>query len=206
MSETIHLLIERWGVAAVFLGSLSEGETAAVLGGFFAHQDLFPVWQVLAAAAAGAFLGDLAFFVVGRRYAGHPRVARLRATAGFGKALAWIERHSDLFVLASRFLYGFRIAGGVAAGLSSMGAGRFVALNAVSAIVWAALFVYGGYVFGLGAESILGDALERHERLIAALGIGTATLIVVRLLVIRHRPGGLSAARGLRRPDRGSAE
>ncbi|WP_187971958.1 DedA family protein [Aquibium microcysteis] len=206
MSETIHGLIEQYGVAAVFLGSMAEGETAAVLGGFFAHQALFPVWQVLVAAGAGSFFGDLVFFVIGRRFADHPRVERLRSTAGFGKALAWIERHPDLFVFASRFLYGFRTAGGVAAGLSSIGTGRFLVLNAVSAAVWAIVFAGGGYVFGLGAQRLLGEEIARHERLLVALAIGVVTLVAARFLVVRYRPAWISAARARRLPGRGSAE
>jgi membrane protein DedA with SNARE-associated domain len=205
MSDFVHGLIEQYGVAAVFLGSAAEGETAAVLGGFFAHQALFPVWQVLVAAGAGSFLGDLVFFVIGRRFSAHPRVARLRETAGFRKALAWIERHPDLFVFGSRFLYGFRTAGGIAAGLSLIGTGRFLVLNAVSAAVWAVVFAGGGYVFGLGAERILGEEIARHERLLVALAIGVATLIAARLLVVRYRPSWISAARAPRRRGRGSA-
>ncbi|MEK1901219.1 MAG: DedA family protein, partial [Rhizobium sp.] len=36
----IELLIENYGLPAIFLGTAFEGETAAFLGGVIAHRDL----------------------------------------------------------------------------------------------------------------------------------------------------------------------
>ncbi|TIT59432.1 MAG: DedA family protein, partial [Mesorhizobium sp.] len=63
MTEAIHLFIEQYGLLAVFLGCLAEGESAAILGGFFAHQHVFVLWHAFAAAALGAFAGDTFFFI-----------------------------------------------------------------------------------------------------------------------------------------------
>ena len=65
MTETLHLLIERYGLLAVFAGCLAEGESAAVLAGFFTHQHVFPVAGALAATFFGAFIGDTAIFLAG---------------------------------------------------------------------------------------------------------------------------------------------
>ena len=206
MTDLIHALIERYGLLAVFLGCVAEGETAALLGGFFAHQAIFTPWQAYGAAFAGAFVGDTLFFIAGRRLLDRPKLARLRDTPAFARALGWIDRHPDLFVLANRYVYGLRLVGGVAAGASSIPTGRFLALNAASAAIWAALFSGAGYAFGLGAEAAVGGALERHERLLVGLGMAVATLVAARLVVLRRRSGSLSAAPAPRRPDRGSTE
>jgi len=66
MTEFIHYLIEQYGLIAVFLGCVAEGESAAILGGFFAHQHLFVLWHTILAAALGAFAGDTLFFILGR--------------------------------------------------------------------------------------------------------------------------------------------
>ena len=58
MTDAIHNLIEQYGLIAVFLGCVAEGESAALLGGFFAHQHVFVLWQAFLAAAIGAFVGD----------------------------------------------------------------------------------------------------------------------------------------------------
>jgi membrane protein DedA with SNARE-associated domain len=172
VTEIIHRLIEQYGLIAVFLGCLAEGESAAILGGFFAHQQVFVLWQTFAAAFLGAFIGDTFFFILGRSFAEHPQVRRLRRRPGFGHAYRLVRAHPNLFVLGNRYIYGMRLVGGVAAGLSGIAISRFIALNAASAIVWSALFSGVGYVFGLGAERIIGQALVHHQRLLIALGIG----------------------------------
>ena len=75
-----------------------------------------------------------------------------------------------------------RLVGGVAAGFASISVTRFIILNAISSLVWAALFCTIGYIFGLGAERIIGQALARHERLLIALAIGLAVIVLAWLL------------------------
>lgn len=178
MTEIIHHLIERYGLIAVFLGCLAEGESAAILGGFFAHQQVFVLWQTFAAAFLGAFLGDTAFFILGHSFAEHPYVKRLSQRPGFSHAYRLVRSHPNLFVLGNRYIYGMRLVGGIAAGISGIAVPRFVALNAASAMVWSALFSGVGYIFGLGAERIIGRALVHHERLLIALGIGIVVIAV----------------------------
>jgi membrane protein DedA with SNARE-associated domain len=178
MTDAIHNLIEQYGLIAVFLGCVAEGESAALLGGFFAHQHVFVLWQAFLAAAIGAFAGDSFFFILGRSFADHPFVVKLKGRPGFSHAYRLVSTHPDIFVLSNRFIYGLRLVGGIAAGLSGIAVTRFVILNAISSMVWAGLFTTIGYVFGLGAERIVGQALVRHERLLIALAIGLAAAIL----------------------------
>lgn len=188
MSEAIHRLIEQYGLVAVFLGCVAEGESAAILGGFFAHQQIFVLWQTFVAAFLGAFAGDTFFFTLGRSFADHPYVRRLRRRPGFRRAYRLLNTHPNIFVLTNRYVYGMRLVGGIAAGLSTVSVARFVVLNAISSAVWAALFGTVGYVFGLGAERMVGQAFARHERLLIALAVGIAVAVLA-WLVARHFAG-----------------
>ncbi len=172
MTDTIHTLIEQYGLIAVFIACVAEGETAAILAGFFAHQGVFVPWQAFVAVFLGAFGGDASFFLCGRRFADRPFVQRLRSRPGFDRAFDLMQRHPALYVIGNRYVYGFRLVGGVAAGMSSIPAPKFVILNAISAFVWTVLFGGIGYLFGLGAEQIIGDTLHKHQRLLIGLGIG----------------------------------
>ena len=71
MSETIHSLIEQYGLVAVFVACVTEGETAAILAGFFAHQGVFVPWQAFVAVFLGAFGGDAAFCAAAASPTGH---------------------------------------------------------------------------------------------------------------------------------------
>ncbi|MBN9216964.1 MAG: DedA family protein [Mesorhizobium sp.] len=185
MTETIHHFVEQYGLLAVFLGCVAEGESAAILGGFFAHQHVFVLWHAFVAAALGAFVGDTFFFILGRSFADNRHVVRLRRRPGFRRAYRLLNTHPNIFVLSNRYIYGMRLVGGIAAGLSTIPAPRFIVLNAISSMVWAMLFSTIGYVFGLGAEQIIGKALAHHERLLIGLGIGL-TVAVIAWLVARH--------------------
>lgn len=188
MTTFIHHLIEQYGLIAVFLGCVAEGESAAILGGFFAHQHVFVLWHATLAAFLGAFVGDTLFFTLGRGFEDHPRVLKLRRRAGFSHAYQMVRDHPNLFVLSNRYIYGMRLVGGIAAGLSGISLFRFVALNAISSAVWATLFTGIGYVFGLGAEQIAGRALLHHQRLLIALAIGVAVAVIA-FLVAHHVAG-----------------
>lgn len=178
MTETLHFLIERYGLIAVFVGCMAEGESVAVLAGFFAHQGLFALVTALLATFLGAFLGDTAIFMAGRRFSTHPRVRALTHRPGFDHALELVAQHPTAYVLLNRYVYGFRLVGGVAAGLSTIPIPKFLLLNAISSAVWSVLFLSIGYVFGAGAERLLGSALAKHERLIVGLGIGIAVAVI----------------------------
>jgi membrane protein DedA with SNARE-associated domain len=185
MTDAIHHFIEQYGLLAVFLGCVAEGESAAILGGFFAHQHVFVLWHAFVAAALGAFAGDTLFFILGRSFADNRYVVRLRRRPGFRRAYRLLNTHPNIFVLSNRYVYGMRLVGGIAAGLSTIAAPRFVILNAISSMIWAVLFSSIGYVFGLGAEHLIGQALMHHERLLVGLGIGL-TVAVLTWLVARH--------------------
>jgi len=190
MSGAIQGLIERYGLIAVFLGCMAEGETSAILAGFFGHQHVFVPWMAFGAAFSGAFLGDTLLFLAGRLFAGHPRIVRLRQTAVFDRAFDLVQRHPNLFVLGNRYVYGLRLAGGVAAGLSTIPVPRFLVLNLIACALWSSMFCGLGYVLGAGAEQVLGHELRAHERLLVALGLGVAALVVGHFVFRRLRRSG----------------
>jgi len=172
MVDTLHWLVARYGLIAVFLGCVAEGESAAILGGFFAHQKIFEPWHAVSAAFLGTFIGDTLLFLAGRRYSSHPWVRRLRSRPGFRYAYRLVRQNPTRFVFGNRFIYGVRIVGGVVAGLSGISLSRFLIINGLSAMLWAVIFSGLGYAFGLGVQHVFGDALHEHLRLALALAGG----------------------------------
>lgn len=183
--ETVRALVEHYGLIAIFIGCVAEGESFAILGGFFVHQEILSLAGVFAATFFGSFLGDSMFFMAGRHFTDHPIVVRLRHKRGFSHAYRLVRRHPNIFVLTNRFIYGLRLVGGVAAGMADIPVARFLVLNALSSVIWSAVFVGLGYFFGLGAETLIGDTLRTHQRLLIGLAIGAAAMIIA--AVIAHR-------------------
>ena len=56
-------LIENYGYLAILIGTLLEGGTILVLGGFTAHQGYLALPWVILAAFAGSLCGDQLFFI-----------------------------------------------------------------------------------------------------------------------------------------------
>ncbi len=193
--DTLHQFVESYGLVAVFLGCVAEGESAAILAGFFAHQHVFVPWQAFAATFGGAFLGDAAFFLTGRLFAANAFVAGLKNRPGFEKAFQLVREHPAKYVILNRYAYGFRLIGGVAAGMSDIPVPKFIVLNFLSSLIWTLAFTAIGWFFGLGAEQFLGAELQKHQRLLVALAIG---LVVASI-------GGLLAHHMARRGRTGSA-
>ena len=151
------------------LGSLLEGETVLLLAGFAAHRgQLNPLW-VLVVASVAAFVGDQCFFWLGRRHG--PRVLALRpAWAGQAARVdALLQRWGGWLVVGIRFAYGLRMAGPVMMGASAMPALRFVAFNALGAVIWAIVIGGLGWVLGGAAEALLGKVQHLEAWLLGAL-------------------------------------
>ncbi|MEO1767729.1 DedA family protein [Thiobacter aerophilum] len=172
----VALLISRWGLLAVLLGSLLEGETVLVLAGFAAHRGYLDFAQVVAVAWLGAVLGDQFWFWLGRRH-GRTFLARWpKQTTAIRRALRLIERHPARSVLFMRFAWGLRIALPVAMGMSGLPHGRFLLLNGLSAMLWAPAIAGAGWLFG--------DVLVRHLGDLARVEHWAALALVLLVLAV----------------------
>lgn len=158
----IGLLVSRYGLWAVFFGSLLEGETVLVLAGFGAHRGYLDFFAVVAVAWLGAVLGDQFYFWLGRRH-GQAALARWpRRAAATRRALGLIERHPVKMIVAMRFAWGLRTALPIAIGMSGVSWLRFLLLNLASAALWAPAVAGAGWLFGEALTRHLGD-IQRIE-------------------------------------------
>lgn len=180
----IAALIARYGYAAVFLGTLFEGETVLLLAGYAAHRGYLDFAALTGVAALGALSGDQFLFWLGRR---HGTMLLQRRPALRGKvqhALDLIQRHPAGVILAMRFMWGLRIALPVAVGLSTVNRWRFFWLNLASGVLWAPLVGGAGYIFGALVSRHLAT-LHRIEHWLM-LGLALAVLIARRRFSSHH--------------------
>ena len=170
MSFSLAELIHHFGAIGVGLGAGLEGETAVVIGGIAAHHGLFSPIAAWIAAWSGSFAADQCFFLLARWRRGSRWVRAVSAKPAFGRAIGLIERFPVAFCIAFRFIYGLRIAGPMAIGMSRVRAHLFLLLNFISAGVWAATFTGLGYISGNAVELMLRRAVSLpHVAIIIAL-------------------------------------
>ncbi|EAM7070957.1 DedA family protein [Salmonella enterica subsp. indica] len=159
----INTLITHYGYAALVIGSMAEGETVTLLGGVAAHQGLLKFPLVAAAVALGGMMGDQLLYLLGRCYGGKILRRFPRYHTKIRHAQKMIQRHPYLFVIGTRFMYGFRVVGPLLIGASRLPPKIFLPLNIVGALVWALLFTTLGYLGGEVIAPWLHD-LDQHLR------------------------------------------
>ena len=167
--------VQSYGYAAVAAGTFLEGESVLLVAGAAAARGHLALPVVIAIAAFASFLGDQLYFWVGRRYGTalltrypslQPRAARVNGL---------LERHHLLVILSIRFLYGLRVAGPIALGMSSVSWLQFLLLNGLAALLWALIIASLGYGTGHALVHLL-KAVDADELW------GLALLLVVGLV------------------------
>ncbi|WP_176547086.1 DedA family protein, partial [Salmonella enterica] len=90
-------------------------------------------------------------YLLGRGYGGKVLRRFPRYHTKIRRAQKMIQRHPYLFVIGTRFMYGFRVVGPLLIGASLLPPKIFLPLNIVGALIWALLFTtlgcLGGEVF-----------------------------------------------------------
>lgn len=168
-------LLEQFGYLAVFLGTFLEGEAILVAGGFFAARGHLDVFLVTLVAFAGAYIGHLFWFWLGRVH-GIRLLDRFPSMKRhFGKGVRVFERYGAAAIIITQWLYGVRITCAVIIGMSRIGIIKFLIYEAVSCALWAAVITALGYYFGRAIETVLGrvEHIEKYGLIvIIAIAVG----------------------------------
>jgi membrane protein DedA with SNARE-associated domain len=185
MHVDLHALIQTYGYPLVFAGALFEGETILTLAGLAAHRGHLEWPALWMLAAVGGMLGDTIYFALGRRYGADLLSRWPRFRPAIDRVHRLVDRNPALAVILVRFLYGLRIAGPVVIGSSRLGWLRYLSLNAIGALLWAACWLGAGYLLGAAAEQLLGNLAKIERELFLVVLIGA--LIVAVVLKLRSR-------------------
>ena len=193
-----HLVSEAsgWAYGIVFLLAFLDvlvpvvpSEASVITAGVVASAGGLYLPLIIVAAACGAFLGDNAAYLVGRRYGARAKERFFRGDKA-RKTVAWAERQlaergGELIIIA-RFIPGGRTAVTLSAGASFYPWPRFAVFDAIAALLWA---LYASLLGYFGGKAFEGAA---WKGLVLALGIAfavTGGVEVVRWYLKRRRPG-----------------
>lgn len=151
--------LPRYGYAILFLGIALEnaglplpGELFLLAAGFLASTGPFELPLVIALGAAGAVAGDSLSDLLGRL--GGERLPQFYCKMMLGsadcvrKTHEYFARRGGLTVTFARFVVGVRAFAAPMAGAAKMAYPRFLAYDALGALLWAALMAALGYLFG----------------------------------------------------------
>jgi len=171
-------------VAVESMGIPVPGETMLLVAAIYAgttHRLSLPL--VIAAAAAGAILGDNIGYLIGReggfrllvRYG--PAVGLTDRKLKLGQYL--FLRHGGKVVFFGRFVAVLRILAAFLAGTTRMPWRSFLLFNAAGGVVWATVFGLGGYLFGDSIHRI-GGPLAIATAVLGVIGMAAGVIILRR--------------------------
>jgi membrane protein DedA with SNARE-associated domain len=172
--DIVYELIGRYGLYAVFLLVMIEGDITLLLAGVLAHSYFFGehsfAWVLLAGTLGGALSDNIAY-LVGREFrkgvrdirfyrAAKPRMERL--TENFG----------GLSIFLSKYIYGLRWASCIFYGVSRMPYLRFMLLSLASCFAWVLVLSGAGYFFSGAVIGVIGDFQRLGKALLVIVVLG----------------------------------
>ena len=154
------------------MGIPLPGETTLFIASFAAHDGKLSIEWVIAAAAAGAIIGDNIGYWIGQK-GGRALLERegpfyKRRMALLVHGDRFFEAHGAKAVFLGRWVALLRVTAAVLAGANRMPWGKFFLWNALGGVAWAISIGLAGYYVGHAAEQVIKQA-----------GIGALAVFVV---------------------------
>jgi membrane protein DedA with SNARE-associated domain len=155
------------------------GEASVLIAAVLAGTGQLSLAWVIVAATLGAFVGDNVAYWIGR-LAGRPLIERVMRgrTDRLEQVGARFHERGGSFIIIGRFVPGGRTAVSVGAGVLHYPWPRFIAYDAVAAVVWAFQAALPGYIGGV--------VFSDRPWIGLAIGIALAIAISVTVEAIRR--------------------
>jgi len=172
--DFLNDLLFQYGLYAVFILVMVEGDITLLLAGVLAHSGFFGDYsfaRVLIWGTIGGCLSDNFAYFAGRGFcegvsgfrfyrAAQPRLQRL--THKFG----------PLSIFLSKYIYGLRWASCVFYGVGRMPYLRFLLLSFASCFLWVSVISGAGYFFSGAVMGLIGDFQRLGKVLLVIVVVG----------------------------------
>ncbi len=161
----MHNFIMNFGYPALFVGSFLEGESFLIAAGFLAKRGYLDFNLVMLVALAGAYIGDVTLFFLGRNHGAKIISKFPQAMVYYPKAKNLFDRYGIWAIFFTRYLYGLRFASAALLGMMKMRRRRYLPFAFISCIIWAVVIGGLGYMFGASLEALIGQ-VSHYEKLV----------------------------------------
>jgi membrane protein DedA with SNARE-associated domain len=187
----IEDLIREYGLWAVFIGVMIEGDLTLLFAGVLAHYGLFSFSEALLTGALGGFVSDMISYLIG--YRGKEWIKNSRF---YQRTQPRLERLCARFGIYSIFLvkyiWGLRTASAVFWGFAHMRLSRFSPFTFASCGLWALILIGSGYFFSGAIGVIIGEVRRIGFLLLLgftiACAVALAFYLIERYVIARRVP------------------
>ena len=173
----MYELLERYGLWAVFFGTMIEGDLTLLFAGVLARAGVFSFAEALMVGTLGGVVGDSISYLIGARFRGqaHKLGFFLRARPRIEKLMG---KFGILSVFIVKYVYGLRTASAVFWGLAQFGYLRFAMLTLASCFSWVGVLAGLGFTFATGVEKLIGD-LHRIQIILLVVFVIVALVYII---------------------------
>jgi membrane protein DedA with SNARE-associated domain len=190
-------LFTAYGYWAVFfvvglesIGIPLPGELIVVVASIFASTHGGNIYLVIAAAAAGAILGDNIGYMIGREF-GYRLLLRYGSRAGITESHVKLgqytfKKYGAAVVFIGRFIAVMRVLAAFLAGANRLAWPKFLIANATGGIVWASVVALSAYTFGHSIKHL-------HGPVTLLLMIAAGAAVLAGMVYFRHHEAELIA-------------
>ena len=175
-----------YGLAAVALLAVVDGDVTPILTGVVAHLGLFSLVAGIAAGSLGAFIGDTIFYTIGRTNTRWIQNTRLYRRMGARAENLW-QRFGVGQLFAMRLVYGTRIATLILCGVQRIAFWRFALFDSLSCLAWATLLGLLGFALSDSAVWLVGAVKSVEMAAAAALVLVVLVIVIFRRVCYQRR-------------------
>ena len=176
----VNDLLLKFGLPAIFLLTMAEGDITLLLAGVLAHGQAFGDYSFLWVLAVGTLAGvasDNVAYALGR--AGRSSVKKYRFYCAARPRLERLtKKFGSLSIFVSKFTYGLRWGACAFYGIAKMSYLRFLLLSFASCFVWVAVLSGAGFIFHTAIYTLVGNLHDLSYMLLFVV-IGVVAVGVV---------------------------
>ncbi|MDZ7736844.1 MAG: DedA family protein [Gammaproteobacteria bacterium] len=158
----LETLIANYGYLAILVGTLFQGESIMILGGFFASLSYLELPWVFTCGFLGTYTSETFFYILGKTKGADFIERKPQWKQKSRRVFELLHKHKYLLILGHRFIYGMRSITPFAIGASGINTITFATLNAIGSALWTTIIGTAGYFFGHTLERYL-EEIDRYE-------------------------------------------
>ncbi|MBV6422179.1 MAG: Protein DedA [Ignavibacteriaceae bacterium] len=161
----------------------SPSDFVTVVGGTLIGTGDINFLLALSFATLGSILGFSLMFYIGAtvdKKLIHSGKFRFIPVESLNKVETWFRKYGYLIVVVNRFMPGTRAVISFFAGISNLDPKRTIALCLISALLWNAIMLYLGFVFGENVEKV-DEYLTTYSNIVIVV-----TIVIILFFIVRY--------------------